>query len=217
MVRTLFAGGLGFGLALALAGDAVGASAKEPQYIGVAKCKSCHKKELIGNQYEEWQKSKHAKAFETLKSEKALEYAKATKIEGPPSESGECLQCHATAYGLKPEQVAKKPLKISDGVQCESCHGPGSKYKKKKTMSDRDKAVAAGLVIPDEKTCTGCHNDKSPAWDPEKGFDFEEAKKTIAHSIPEDVKGKYIELEKELRAKKKKEGGSEEEEEEEEE
>jgi hypothetical protein len=137
-----------------------------------------------------------------LKGEDALKIAKEKGLTKPPSESEECVKCHATAYGLKPEQVAKKPLKLSDGVQCESCHGPGSKYKKKKTMSDRDKSVAAGLWIPDEETCTGCHNDESPLWE-ERGFDFEKAKEKIAHNIPEDVKGKYIQIEKERKAAKK--------------
>ena len=56
--------------------------------------------------------------------------------------------------------------------------------------------------IPDEETCLKCHNDDSPFWDPKKyelaaggtaGFDFDQANEEIAHMIPEDVKGKYIE------------------------
>ena len=63
-------------------------------------------------------------------------------------------------------------------------------------MSDHDKAVAKGMWNPgeDEKICLACHNDESPTWDPAKGFDFEAAKKKIAHPIPEDVKGKYLEI-----------------------
>jgi hypothetical protein len=52
----------------------------------------------------------------------------------------------------------------------------------------------------------------SPSWDPGRyeladggtaGFDHEQAKEEIAHPIPEDVKGRYIEIEKERKAKKK--------------
>ncbi|NOY61417.1 MAG: cytochrome C554, partial [Calditrichaeota bacterium] len=36
------------------------------QYIGVKKCKMCHKGAKKGQIYETWMKAKHAKAFETL-------------------------------------------------------------------------------------------------------------------------------------------------------
>jgi hypothetical protein len=42
---------LAVGALLVLGADL--ASAKEPQYVGAKKCKSCHKKELMGNQYGE--------------------------------------------------------------------------------------------------------------------------------------------------------------------
>jgi hypothetical protein len=204
---------IGFGLAV----GAANAAAKEPQYVGAKKCKSCHKKDLIGNQYGAWEEAKHSKAFETLKGEKALEVAKEKGLAGPPHEAGECLKCHMTAYGEDASKFAKKPLAAKDGVQCESCHGPGSLYKKKKTMADHEKSLAAGMWEPgkDEKICAGCHNDESPTWDPAEGFDFEKRKEEIAHAIPEDVKGKYIEIEKKLKAEKKARGEAVDEEEEE--
>ena len=183
------------------------ASAAEPtyKYVGAKKCKTCHKKELIGNQYGLWQEARHSKAFETLQGEKAIEIAKEKGISSPPSEADECLECHATAYGLGPEDFTRKPLRLADGIQCETCHGPGSAYRKKKIMSDHDESLAKGLLVPDEKTCLECHNDESPSWDPAKytladgtsaGFDFDQATEEIQHPIPEDVKGKVIEIEK---------------------
>jgi hypothetical protein len=203
---------IGFGLAA----GAAHAAGKEPLYVGAKKCKTCHKKELIGNQYGAWEEMKHAKAFETLKGEKALEVAKEQGLATAPHEAGECLKCHATAYGEDPSKFAKKPLNPEDGVQCETCHGPGSLYKKKKTMSDHDKSVAAGMWEPgkDDKICVGCHNDESPTWNADEGFDFEKRKEEIAHAIPEDVKGKYIEIEKKLKAEKRARGEATEEEEE---
>ena len=188
---------IGFGLAAGAAGTAT----KEPQYVGAKKCKTCHKKELIGNQYGAWEETKHSQAFATLKGEKALEIAKKKGLAGPPHEAEECLKCHMTGYGEDPSKFAKEPLSPKDGVQCESCHGPGSLYKKKKTMSDHDKSVAAGLWEPgkDDKICTSCHNEESPSWDASEGFDFEKRKEEIAHAIPEDVKGRYLEVEKERR------------------
>jgi nitrate/TMAO reductase-like tetraheme cytochrome c subunit len=196
-----------------LIAGAANSSAADFKYVGVKKCKTCHKKELIGDQYGAWQEAKHSKALETLKGEKAAEVAKAQGITGPASESEKCLKCHVTAYGADAAAFDKKPLDSKNGVQCESCHGPGSAYKKKKTMADHDKSLAAGMWEPgkDEKICTACHNDESPTWDAEAGFDFEKRKEEIAHPIPEDVKGKYIEMEKKLKAEKGESGEEEEE------
>lgn len=177
-------------------------SAGEPQYVGAKKCRTCHKKELIGDQWSAWEKGKHSKAFETLKSDKALEIAKEKGLAKPPSESPECLKCHVTGYGEDASKFAGgKVLPNSEGIGCESCHGPGSLYKKKKTMADHDKSVAAGMweASKDEKICLGCHNDKSPTFDAAAGFNFEERKEKIAHKIPEAVKGRYLEAEKEAR------------------
>jgi len=205
--------GLAVGIALWVVGISPIASAKEHMYVGVAKCRSCHKKELIGNQYETWQKGPHAKAFKTLQGAKAIKIAKEKGLAKPAHESPECLECHVTAHGVEAARL-RYPVKPSDGVQCESCHGPGNDYRKKKVMSDEKKAIAAGMWQPgkEEKICTTCHNDKSPSWDPKKfkladgtsaGFDYEQAMEKIAHKIPKDVKGHYLEL----LAKKKREGG----------
>jgi hypothetical protein len=171
---------------------AAGAAAKEPQYVGARGCKSCHKKELIGDQHGKWLDGPHHEAYETLQSDKAKEIAAERGLAKPPHEAPECLKCHATSHGLKPEQIKKRPLIASDGVQCESCHGPGSLYKKKSVMSDYKKAVAAGMWEPskDLKICTSCHNDESPTFD---GFEFEDMKEKIDHPIPEAVKGRYLE------------------------
>ena len=204
---------VGIAVVCSLTLGAGSASAAEPafKYIGVKKCSTCHKKELMGDQYGVWEEARHSKAFETLLGKKAIELAKQKGIAGLPSEVGECLKCHSTAYGLGPEDYDKKPLLLADGVQCETCHGPGSAYRKKKIMSDHDKSVANGLIVPNAETCLKCHNDESPSWDPAKytladgtsaGFDFDQASKKIKHPIPEDVKGKYLEIEKQRKKEK---------------
>lgn len=206
---------IGIALLLGVATSAV--AADEFKYVSHKKCKTCHKKELMGNQYGSWKEGPHAKAFETLKSEKAAGWAKEAGIAGAAHEADDCVKCHATAFGLEATQMAKKPLALNDGVQCESCHGPGSGYRKKKVMSDRDQSVAEGLVLPEAETCIGCHNDESPAWDPARykladgtttGFDFDQAAAEIAHPIPEDVKGHYIEIAKKRKAEKRARGES---------
>lgn len=181
----------------------VSASAQEYKYTGVRDCSRCHKKKLMGNQTRVWKKTQHSKAFETLKGEKAVKIAKERGMTELPHESDDCLRCHATAQGILPEQIEKTPLTLEEGVQCESCHGPGSEYRGNEVMSSYDESVAAGMweAGKDEKVCTACHNEDSPSFE---GFDYEKAKEDIAHPIPEDVKGRYLELEEQEKKKKKK-------------
>lgn len=182
-------------LAVLFAGGAV---AEEHKYVGVDGCKLCHNKELIGDQYAAWKKSPHAKAFETLKSDEAAKIAKERGLTMPAYEADACLKCHATAHGLEKSQMGRRPLKVSDGVQCESCHGPGNDYRKNKIMSDPKAAMAAGLWQPgkDEKICQKCHNAESPT---SKTFDYVKYKAKIAHPIPKDVKGHYLEVKRQHR------------------
>lgn len=183
-------------LPLALAALFSGSAIAGPQYVGVDDCGRCHKKELVGDQLAVWKKSKHSQAIETLKSEKALEIGREKGLSAPPHEADECLRCHATAHGLEDHEIYKKPLDISDGVQCESCHGPGSDYRKKTAhAASREKGIEAGMWEPgkDEKICTACHNAESPTFE---SFDFEEMEEKIDHPIPEENKGRVLELEK---------------------
>jgi excinuclease UvrABC ATPase subunit len=155
------------------------AAGKEAEIIGSAKCKKCHKGAKKGTQFEIWQESTHAKAYLALASEAALAIAKEKGIENPQEEA-ECLGCHTTA-GALPGVATDVKYKASEGVGCEACHGAGSLYKKKKVMEDRDKAVAAGLIIADQETCVQCHNDKCSMY---KEFDFEARWEKIAHPTP---------------------------------
>ena len=115
-----------------LAGLLVHSADGAPTYIGADKCKMCHKL-----QHTSWLETKHAKATEVAKASTQWKFEAA------------CLGCHATN---KDEALA--------GVQCEACHGAGSDYKSIQVMKDRAKAVAAGLVLPTQDTCNGCHAGK---------------------------------------------------------
>ena len=172
---------------------AAGSAAGEHEYVGVKKCRSCHKKEPIGNQYGVWLDGGHAKAFESLASDKAKEWAAEAGVDDAQTDE-RCVKCHVTAYGVPDELVSKK-FDRTAGVQCESCHGAGKDYRKKKIMIDVELAKSKGLVIPTEELCVECHNDESPAWDPQRytradgtkvGFDFELASEKIARPVPDD-------------------------------
>jgi len=134
-------------------------TATAADYVGAAKCKMCHKAA-----HATWEGSKHAQAFSVL--------------QGADAEKPECVGCHTTGYpGSGPVTEDMK------NVQCEACHGPGSEYRKvmmKKKDYTTEKAVAAGMVVPNEATCTQCHNEKSPNFTP---FNFAERTTAIAHTL----------------------------------
>jgi len=171
-------------------------SAEEPgqphEYVGARKCKSCHGKAAIGNQYESWLATSHAKALDTLATDKAKEWASEANVADPQNDE-KCVKCHVTAYGVPAEQLGRK-YDRAEGVQCEACHGAGKDYRKKKYMIDREVAESRGLIPQNADVCLDCHNDESPAWDPERytladgtkfGFDYDQAVAAIAHPVPE--------------------------------
>ncbi len=153
------------GLLLAI----VPARAQKNEYIGAAKCKMCHNKPPTGEQYNKWAATPHAKAMASLK--------------GDDAKNPKCLKCHATAFGLKLSDT--QTITMAEGVSCESCHGAGSAYKSPTIMKDRTKALAAGMIIPDEKLCKTCHNAESPTF---KGFDYKAYSAKIAHPNPAKAK-----------------------------
>jgi hypothetical protein len=160
-------------------------AAPKAQYVGAETCaKFCHKTAKQGEQLKIWQESAHAKAYETLGTDAAKAIAKKQGIDDP-QKSDKCLKCHTTAYGASADQLAST-YSIEEGIGCERCHGPGSNYKKMGIMKDKEKAIAAGLIIPDEKVCVQCHNENSPTH---KVFKYDEYFKKIAHMIPKKSDG----------------------------
>jgi hypothetical protein len=168
------------------------AAAEDHIFVGAKKCKSCHEKADIGNQYGTWLDSSHAKALDTLSTEKAKKWAAEAGVDDPQNDA-KCVKCHVTAHGVAEELLGRK-FKRSAGVQCEACHGAGKDYRKKKYMIDVKVAESRGLVPQNEKVCLTCHNDESPAWDEARytlangskvGFDYAQAVEAIAHPVPE--------------------------------
>jgi len=161
-------------------------SAVDHKFVGVGTCKMCHKGAAKGGQFEIWEKTKHAGAFESLKSEAALKVAKDRGLKTPPSETAECLKCHVTAVDAAAGLVDAK-FDRTQGVQCESCHGAGGDYKAIATMKDEAKAIENGLAkisVKDgsaEAQCKKCHNSESPFF---KGFNMSEMWAKIQHPLP---------------------------------
>lgn len=148
------------------------------KYVGVKVCASCHKGEKNNMIYEKWLKTKHAQAYNTLKSEKSKEIARKLNLKSDPTESIECLKCHATGYF--PGEQALPTNKKEDGVSCEACHGPGSAYRNKHGKDKKELGIQLGLVIGtnDEKICKKCHNSESPTY---SGFNYKKDWEKIKH------------------------------------
>ena len=168
-----------FAASLALAEDAPATPATPAghAYVGRKACKTCHMGEKNGKIWETWLETAHAKAFSKLDAAKGED------------KDPKCLKCHTVGYGtdtgFKADAADNAPELLA-AVGCESCHGAGADYKSMKVMKDKTAAVAAGLVIPTEATCKGCHNEESPTF---KGFNFEEAYKKIEHHVPAAAEG----------------------------
>lgn len=135
------------------------AAGEEATCVGVKKCKTCHIKV-----YQTWKDTKHAIAFDKLNEQE--------------KQDPKCNECHTT----------NKDINLP-GIQCEACHGAGSRFSsatimnKKKYEADsegqRKMAIEAGLIIaPDETSCKKCHNERSPHYKP---FDFKARYEEIKH------------------------------------
>ena len=165
------------------------------KYVGAEKCKNCHSSAKKGDQYGVWKKMKHALAYESLATDKAKESGKAKGVTDPQNDA-KCLKCHVTAYS---EPADKKDAKFDpkQGIQCESCHGPGGNHVKARLAAAASEEggdafgggeaarikLPAGEInaSPDAKVCQGCHNTESPNY---KEFKFEDFKKLTAHPDP---------------------------------
>jgi len=156
-------------------------AATQAGYLGVQSCSTaaCHQKSTKPGApaaYPSWQKDPHSVSYtggptgkygtaSGLEGAKAKDIAKKLGIADATTDNG-CLSCHAGAAqpGGAPAKLplpAKGPASLEDGVQCESCHGPGAAYKDIH-QKDHKGAVAKGmfdLLAPGAagKQCLECH------------------------------------------------------------
>jgi 2',3'-cyclic-nucleotide 2'-phosphodiesterase (5'-nucleotidase family) len=78
-------------------------------YLGVEACSACHVKER-----EFWNGTRHPKAYATL-----ADQHKQFNLD--------CVGCHVTGYD-KPGGSTVTHVQNLENVQCETCHGPGSRH-----------------------------------------------------------------------------------------
>lgn len=155
-----------------------------PEYVGEKSCKKCH-----FSQHRSWKKTTMAKSMDTLKAGKAVEAKKKHGLDPDKdyTKDPSCLECHTTGYGKPGGYPAVVPgkewtkeeaarAKLMEGVQCESCHGPGSlsnPFKKDNEQYKKAELVKLGLVEPDAANCATCHNKKSPTVGDDFKLDYQ--------------------------------------------
>lgn len=141
------------------------------KYIGPGSCAatSCHGSvkpiagsRILQDEYSTWiLEDKHSRAYQALTGDVGERMARILKLGAKVEESPKCLACHALY--TTPEQRGR-PFEISDGVSCESCHGPASAWLGPHTTRDwpHEKSVALGMrdthnVIHRSELCLECH------------------------------------------------------------
>ncbi|MDT8316638.1 MAG: cytochrome c family protein [bacterium] len=139
-----------------------------PKYVGSEGCK-CHRSEIMN-----WEESRHAKAFELLLPNKRKAAKKRAGLNPITdySRDKKCIKCHVVGYMAEGGFADIETTSMMAGVGCESCHGPGGKYrilhgKKPRTFTRRE-TMELGQVYAstDSSVCTKCHGHADSPFQP---------------------------------------------------
>jgi hypothetical protein len=114
------------------------------------------------NEYATWVvKDKHARAFANLSNDVAKRMGRLMGLKDTPDKEARCLACHALSV---PDEARARTFDATDGVSCESCHGPASSWLGPHTTKGwtHAQSVEAGmrdLRDPANRTdnCLQCH------------------------------------------------------------
>lgn len=150
-------------------------------YAGTHRCSVCHSSMNAGRQMLAWRNSAHDSAFVALSSDTAREY-----LSSHGDSVGKCLKCHTT---LGREAITDNERRLLDeGVGCERCHGPGSRYAFYDVMRDRAAFKANGGVVGSLQDCYQCHAADPPTSEQRcpfqlTAFNADTAWMQIRHSV----------------------------------
>ncbi len=99
----------------------------------------------------------HGRSYRALGKTQAAHIAALCGVAKSPQQSRVCLDCHATAGEDGPRWTAPT-FDISLGVQCEACHGAGSRHVELSRNAAGD--LRGGILRGDRATCDACHGKK---------------------------------------------------------
>jgi hypothetical protein len=105
------------------------------EFVGSKECRPCHQA-----YYNDWSATRHAQAMNTLRARYR-------------DMSPECVKCHVTGYGYNNGYAQEHNRDALAGVQCEACHGPGSKH----IASGRTDEI---IRQPNVEMCFECHDEE---------------------------------------------------------
>ena len=145
-------------------------AADPPKYTGPGSCSSpsCHggvqarsDNSVWQNEYSTWVvKDKHAQAYSVLSNAVAMRMARILGLPGA-STAPKCLACHALDV---PADQRARTFDATDGVSCESCHGPASNWLGPHTTRGwtHEQSVDAGMkdlrdLNHRSENCLACH------------------------------------------------------------
>ena len=109
-------------------------------YASAAACQQCHEQEYL-----QWSATRHAFAYQTLlKKERYFDAG--------------CVSCHTTGFGYPTGFQIGDQNATLEGVQCETCHGPGKQH----VGNPKKSNIRSGA---DTSLCLQCHDTKhSPGF-----------------------------------------------------
>jgi hypothetical protein len=139
--------------------------------LGTVNCASstCHgsisefrDSKVLQTEYVTWSRlDKHTRTYQVLLNPQSQRIARNLALPAPAEQSAICLDCHA--HNVAPALRGER-FKLSDGVVCESCHGPAGRWIKTHLEPSPSHArnIENGLYPTDEpiaraRLCLSCH------------------------------------------------------------
>jgi len=149
---------------------AAGGPTEVSKYTGPGSCSStsCHGSvkpradgRIFQDEYSIWAvKDKHAKAFDALTGQVGVRMGKILGL-GKAEQAAKCLACHGLDV---PAEARARTFDPSEGVSCESCHGPASAWLGPHTTRTwtHEQSIAAGMydtrsLVRRTEKCLTCH------------------------------------------------------------